>query len=456
LSQAPACSNCHGGAHQLKPAHSDAFRQSVPALCGNCHAPIAREYSTGVHGKALRSGILAAAVCTDCHGEHSIQNVSAEASRVSPARVVETCGRCHGNVRLTRRFGLPSDRVVSFNASFHGLAGRAGRQTVANCATCHGAHNILPASDPRSTVNPRNLAITCSKCHVRAGTRFALGPVHVWPGRSEPAAVRTIRLAYWFLIPVLGGLVLVHNGGDWVRKLRLRRSATGHSRGEAEWGPHRMFRFERILHAALAVSVVLLAWTGFDLVYPEQWWARPIVAVERHWEIRGLIHRSAAVLFMATALAHVVSLVYSRRLRAHWRELRLSGADWRTAARSLAYNIGLPARAPEHDEYGFFEKFTYWATVWGATVMIVSGLTLWVFPYSLGWLPRSVLDGATAIHFYEAVLACLILLGWHAYRVIFDPVTYPMDTTWIVGRNLRYRNESGLDAVPQALRTDQC
>lgn len=452
LSQAPNCSSCHGGAHELKPANSDAFRQAVPALCSGCHAPVAREYAGSVHGKALSAGVLASAACTDCHDEHSIQRVSAGTSAVSASRVVETCSRCHANVRLTKRFGLPPDRVVSFNASFHGLAWRSGRQTVANCATCHGAHKILPASDPNSSVNAKNLAATCSKCHARAGTRFALGPVHVWPGRAEPPAVKSVRLAYWFMIPLLGGLMLLHNGGDWVRKLRARRRGSGEGRWQAEWSPQRMYRFERFLHALLAASVVLLAWTGFDLLYPEQWWAQPIVAMERHWEIRGVIHRAAAVLFIGTALAHVISLVYSRELRAHWRELRLSRADFRNAARSLAYNAGLAAAPPETREYGFFEKFTYWATVWGAAVMIGSGLTLWIFPYSLGWLPRSVLDAATAIHFYEAVLACLVLVAWHAYRVILDPKVYPMDTTWILGRNLRENENSGLEASHQTLR----
>ena len=108
-----------------------------------------------------------------------------QASPVYGSNIRETCGNCHGNVQLSRRFGLPVDRVVSFDASFHGLAAKEGSETVANCASCHGVHNILPSSDPRSTINPKNLAATCGKCHQGAGKRFAISQVHVAEGREK-------------------------------------------------------------------------------------------------------------------------------------------------------------------------------------------------------------------------------------------------------------------------------
>ena len=121
---------------------------------------------------------------------------------------------------------MPSDRLVSFEASFHGLAAKAGNQTVANCASCHGVHNILPSSDPKSTINAKNLAATCGKCHAGAGQRFAISPVHIAANQAEPAPVFWVRIAYLFLIPVVIGLMLAHNFGDWLRKvLRIRFAA---------------------------------------------------------------------------------------------------------------------------------------------------------------------------------------------------------------------------------------
>ena len=37
----------------------------------------------------------------------------------------------------------------------------------ANCASCHGFHNIFPSSDVRSSVNADNLNQTCGRCHVK-------------------------------------------------------------------------------------------------------------------------------------------------------------------------------------------------------------------------------------------------------------------------------------------------
>ena len=242
-------------------------------------------------------------------------------------------------MRLARRFGLPTDVVVSFAASFHGLASKTGDQTVANCASCHGVHNILPSSDPKSTINAKNLPTTCGRCHAGAGKRFAIGSVHWVEGRAEPPSVRWIRLFYWFLIPAVIGFMLLHNGGDFLRKLvRLRLRAGRRSepvvamprRRIAGYGRReiRMFAFERVQHALLVLSFSALVWTGFALKYPDQWWARPLLLWEASRDTRGLFHRIASVVFMTVAAMHVISLVASRKLRRHWTSLFPPAPTW--------------------------------------------------------------------------------------------------------------------------------
>jgi cytochrome b subunit of formate dehydrogenase len=435
---APDCAVCHGAAHEAAPARSAGFRASVPETCGMCHSDIAGQFQTSVHGRALAKGVVQAPVCTDCHGEHSIQKPSSSASLVNPNHIRETCGQCHGNVRLTRSFGLPADRVVSFDASFHGLAAAAGSQSVANCASCHGVHNILPSSDPRSTIHPGNLAATCGRCHTGvAATRLALGPVHVWAGRTEPAAVRYVRQIYLVLIPAVIGLMLLFNLGDWLRKLKRLRLDGLEYPETTPHGPIRMYRFERVLHAMLAISFIVLAWTGFQLKYPDQWWARPVLAWEAQWSVRGIVHRSAAVVFLVTALLHALSLAWNPGLRAHWKLLWPRYTDVLDGLRAFAYNLGFSNRKPGLPPYSFVEKAEYWAVVWGGVVMGVSGLLLWANNLALRWLPKEVLDCATALHFYEAVLACLAIVVWHLYGVIFDPEVYPVDTAWLTGRSVR-------------------
>ncbi len=59
------------------------------------------------------------------------------------------------------------------------MASKVGSNTVANCASCHGVHNILPSSDPRSTINHANLAKTCGQCHPGANEKFIATKVHL-------------------------------------------------------------------------------------------------------------------------------------------------------------------------------------------------------------------------------------------------------------------------------------
>jgi hypothetical protein len=43
------------------------------------------------------------------------------------------------------------------------------------------------------------------------------------------------------------------------------------------------------------------------------------------------------------------------------------------------------------------------------------------------FLPRWAVDVALTIHYYEAILACLAIVVWHFYHVIFDPDIYPLN-----------------------------
>ncbi len=440
---APTCDVCHGDAHEMKDTKSASFHQSVPDTCGMCHGEIAEQFKASVHGQAVVKGIAEAPVCTSCHGEHEILSPKSARSSVNAAHIRETCGQCHGNVQLSRRFGLPADRIVSFDASFHGLASRAGSQSVANCASCHGVHNILPSSDPRSSINPKNLAATCGHCHPGAGSRFVIGTVHELPGRGEPPAVRWARIGYTILIPLTIGLMLLHNAGDWVRKLRDRRfrSLGQAAPPAASSAPRhreiRMYPFERVQHALLLLSFLVLVWTGFALKYPDQWWARILVMWERYFPVRGVVHRTAAAIMMAVAGIHVASLISSGFLRRHWKQLWPRRSDVPEAVLNFSYNLGLIRQRPRISSHSYIEKAEYWAVAWGTVIMGITGIMLWANNLTLHFLPKAALDFATAIHFYEALLASLAILVWHFYSVIFDPDVYPLETAFLNGVSVK-------------------
>jgi len=247
---------------------------------------------------------------------------------------------------------------------------------------------------------------------------------------------------------------LLHQGGDWFRKLiRLRFQkpraihlvhAAGHAGYGAGYGADhgadreiRMLPFERIQHAVLAISFLTLVWTGFALKYPDQWWARPLLLLEGAHSMRSLIHRVAAAVFIGVSVTHLVSLIVSRSLRDHWKEMLPNANDPREALSGFAYNLGLGDHPPVRSPHSYVEKAEYWAVVWGAIVMISSGALLWADNLSMKLLPKAWLDISTSIHFYEALLATLAIVVWHFYSIIFDPDVYPLNTAFLTGKTVK-------------------
>ena len=439
---APDCAMCHWTAHELQKTKTDEFRAALPDQCGMCHTDIASQFKVSIHGRAVEKGVPQAPTCMNCHGSHAILRHTNTNSPVHATHVRETCAGCHGNVQLSRQMKMPADRIVSFDESFHGLAAKAGSQTVANCASCHGVHNILPSTDEKSTIFAKNLPQTCGKCHPGAGKKFAITQIHVIQGRDEAKALGWIREIYSVLIPLTVGLMLLHNLGDWIRKLfQLRSRRLRELIEEVEEAEHRpvmrMYPLERVQHALTALSFMALVWTGFALKYPDAWWAQPLVATESVRPIRSIAHRIAAVIFILTSVMHLVTLMVSKKHRHHWMEMLPKLSDASEAVAGFLYNVGLRSAKPPRSAHSYVEKAEYWAVVWGAIIMAGTGIALWANNWMLARFPKLWLDIATSVHFYEAVLATLAIAVWHFYSAIFDPDVYPLDTAWYSGYSVR-------------------
>jgi len=430
---AATCSDCHGS-HGILPARdarSKVNHFNIPATCGECHDEITKTYLESVHGQAMNAGEQGAPVCSDCHGEHLILGPKEQGSLVNASRVsMTTCGRCHSDERLALRYNLPADRVPSYADSYHGLASRGGSQSVANCASCHGVHNIFRSADPRSTVNAANLSRTCGACHAGAGEHFVIGPVHVRTTTGPaPPVVKWVRWTYLTLIPLTLGFMIVHNLLDFLAKL-IRRQP----RHETGAQVSRMNRNFRIAHWGVILSFPTLVFTGFALKYPETWWARPLLLWEAHLAFRGIVHRTAAVVLVAATVYHVIHLAVVRRDRLFLKAMVPELKDATDLVRVFSYNLGLTKIEPRFAKFNYAEKLEYWAFLWGTAVMTASGLLLWFNNFTLRYFPKWVSDAATAVHYYEALLATFSILLWHFYMVIFDPLVYPMDTAWLNGK----------------------
>ena len=102
--------------------------------------------------------------------------------------------------------------------------------------------------------------------------------------------------------------------------------------------------------------------------------------------------------------------------------------------KAMAFNLGIRKEPVKLGYPSYIERMEYWALVWGSLIMIFSGVVLVFNSFFMSSQGTWITDLATAIHFYEAVLATLAILVWHFYWTIFDPHVYPMNMAWITGR----------------------
>jgi hypothetical protein len=121
-----------------------AFSIAKAGVCSQCHEDKAKLFAGSVHASVLRTGNLAAPVCTDCHGAHAVTRKAARAKNVS-------CRKCHGAI------------YDAYLQSPHGKAsGKPGAMKAPVCADCHRAHDVSPAS------TGTGLRDACLRCHTGA------------------------------------------------------------------------------------------------------------------------------------------------------------------------------------------------------------------------------------------------------------------------------------------------
>lgn len=437
--RAPSCVDCHGGhlANKGGDARSAVNREHVVETCSRCHGEIAKDFAQSVHGVAVSRGNPDAPVCINCHGEHGILKHTDPASPVAPQNVsAQVCAPCHASVRLSEKYGFVGNRVQTFATSFHGLAIRAGNIEVANCASCHGVHNIKAPGDPASMVHPANLAATCGKCHPGANERFTVGKIHVDVSEKKEPALYWIARMYIALIIAVVGAMALHNLLDFFKRARHRR--TVHENTPVM----RMTVNERLQHGILAVSFIFLVITGFMLRYPDAGWVAALRGISREtFEWRGRLHRIAALLLIASALYHIGYCACTRRGRKLFLDVLPKKRDGADAMGLLKFNLGLSAAPPRFGRFNYVEKSEYWALVWGTLVMTVTGAILWFDNTFMNLITKLGWDIARTIHFYEAWLAALSILVWHFYFVIFNPDVYPMDMSWLTGKTSETERE---------------
>ena len=141
------CIYCHSDIKKVP--HKEKLKK---VDCSQCHYDVSEEFAKSIHGKVGKKGIQDLPTCTDCHGKHDIYTKTDSRSLVYHININETCIKCHGDPKITKRHPLPSPEFVKrYRESVHGRCADISRDIeCATCSDCHGSHDVYVASDPRS------------------------------------------------------------------------------------------------------------------------------------------------------------------------------------------------------------------------------------------------------------------------------------------------------------------
>jgi len=157
---------------------SSGYGQSKDS-CLECHSALPdplgvsqEKFSQDIHAQ---KGLT----CASCHGgdpssddpEKAMSRKAGWKGKIDRKQVPQLCGSCHSDPAYMRQFNpsLRTDQLSQYQTSVHGKRFAAGDSKVAVCTDCHSVHDLRAPGDPRSTVNPVNVANTCARCHADAG-----------------------------------------------------------------------------------------------------------------------------------------------------------------------------------------------------------------------------------------------------------------------------------------------
>jgi len=426
------CYNCHD-AHYVYPKGSAgraAWRLTIPDVCGKCHTAERQLYGESVHGdEVLKKKNPKAAVCSDCHTTHDIEDPALDSSRLV---ITKNCGNCH------------AENLKTYTETYHGQVNTLGYAYTAKCFDCHGSHDIKRTTDPASTVYPANRLKTCQQCHSNATQGFVTFEPH---GTTHDfKRFPLIWIAQKFMLGLLFGTFAffwTHTALWFYReyKDRQQRKTRPHVLTDELLEGKFFRRFPllwRAAHLTFAVSLMILALTGMAVFYADTAWAPVVMNALGGPKVAAVIHRTFAVIFATVFFGHLIYV--ASRVGRNWRNFDWFGPNslvprWQDLWDIVAMFTWFFGRGPRpvFDRWTYWEKFDYWAPFWGVTIIGMSGVMLWFPGVTASVLPGWVFNIATIFHGEEALLAVLFLFTVHFFNNHFRPDKFPLDIVMFTG-----------------------
>jgi cytochrome b subunit of formate dehydrogenase len=195
----------------------------------------------------------------------------------------------------------------------------------------------------------------------------------------------------------------------------------------------RFTMWTRATHAVLAASVFGLVLTGMPMRYQDAFWAHWLIALERGHEGTAALHKMFAVGFFSAGAMHIVGLTVAWftgrfRIRSIFGpdSMLLRPQDLKNIVLNLRFLHGRAPR-PEFARFTYWEKFDYFAEIWGLLVIGLSGLAMWFPAKAAHYLPGWIVNAALIFHSYEALLAMGFLFSIHFFNTHLRPDVFPVD-----------------------------
>lgn len=205
------------------------------------------------------------------------------------------------------------------------------------------------------------------------------------------------------------------------------------------------FRFQHIM---LLTSTLMLILTGVPLKFPKNEFFQFVIGVFGGPAGARSVHHLFALMMIFVGIYHLIYSFWSKTGRKDFYELLPSLKDVSDVINQLKYYLGIKKEKVKYGRFSYVEKFDYWAVYWGLIMMIGTGTIMWLFQgkfepalfgeINLSFGPDMVTNYVHAIaremHSDEALLATLVIIGWHFYNVHLNPHKFPMSKIWLNGK----------------------
>lgn len=436
----PACRDCHTSPKVVfasKEQKDELFKDKafVNDNCKSCHKEEKIHFEKSVHSPLVTTDLKANRElpnCTDCHGVH-IAGKNGEVTKALKQLSQENCGVCH------------EKQQSLYHETFHGKALLLNKKgdaiRVAACFDCHGAHNVLPMDDERSTIHVNNRIKTCGECHPNSNLNFTGFIAHA--DHTDSKNYPILHAAYIFMTGLVVAVFAFFGLHTllWSIKLISVRLKYPKEWREARSKAHadkttikRFSTLHLVQHFFMAASFLALAFSGLPQKFYTAPWAVKMIDLMGGIEMATLIHHVAAVIMFGVFFSHIIEIIVVQKRKGGGFLKRLFDADslmprwqdFKDMKAHFMWFIGKGER-PQFDRWTYWEKFDYLAVFWGMFIIGFSGLVLWFPTFFANFMPGWMINLSTLVHSDEALLATGFIFAIHFFNTHFRADRFPMD-----------------------------